>query len=168
MIEAAVLLFFPILMAFAAWSDLLTMTISNRISIALVIGFFPLAYFTGATGETMLWHLSCGAAVLVIAFVLFSFRLIGGGDAKLAAAIAVWFGWGHVLEFAVFFSVLGGFLTLGLLFARTIPLPPLLMRRAWIVRLHDQKTGVPYGIALAVAGLLIYPETAIWLLAAAT
>jgi prepilin peptidase CpaA len=166
MIEAAVLLFFPILMAFAAWSDLLTMTISNRVSLALVAGFFPLAYLTGADMQVMLWHLSCGAAVLVIAFALFCFRLIGGGDAKLAAAIAVWFGWDHVLEFALIFSVLGGFLTLGLLFARTIPLPPVLMRRPWIARLHDQQTGVPYGIALAAAGLLIYPETMVWLRAA--
>lgn len=168
MIEAAVLLFFPVLMAFAAWSDLFTMTISNRVSIALVAGFFPLAYATGAQAETMLWHLACGALVLVVGFLLFSFRLIGGGDAKLAAAIAVWFGWDHVLEFALAFSVLGGFLTLGLLFARTLPLPASLMNHAWIARLHDRQTGVPYGIALAVAGLMIYPDTTVWLLAITT
>lgn len=168
MIEAAVLLFFPILVVFAAWSDLLTMTISNRVSMALVAGFFPLAYLAGATPETMLLHLSCGAVVLAISFVLFCLHQMGGGDAKLTAAIAVWFGWGHVLEFALIFSVLGGFLTLGLLFVRTIPLPPALMRHEWIARLHDRETGIPYGIALAIAGLLIYPETIVWLLAAAT
>jgi prepilin peptidase CpaA len=166
MIEAAVLLFFPILMAFAAWSDLLTMTISNRISLALVAGFLPLAYLTGASGETILLHLGCGAAVLLLTFSMFCAGWIGGGDAKLAAATAVWLGFERLLDFGLVASCLGGILTLLVLVARTMPLPQVLLRQPWIARLHDEKTGIPYGIALATAGLLIYPETLIWLRAA--
>jgi prepilin peptidase CpaA len=166
MIEAAVLLFFPILMAFAAWSDLLTMTISNRISIALVAGFLPLAYLTGASAETIALHLACGAGVLLLTFGMFTFGWIGGGDAKLAAATAVWLGFERLLEFGIVASMIGGILTLVVLGARSMPLPQVLVRQPWIARLHDEKTGVPYGIALAIAGLLIYPETLIWLRAA--
>ena len=167
MIEAAVLLFFPILMAFAAWSDLLTMTISNRISNALVAGFLPLAYLTGASGSTILLHLGCGASVLVLTFCMFAAGWIGGGDAKLAAATAVWLGFERLLEFGLVASVIGGLLTLAILGARTMPMPQVLMRWPWLARLHDEKTGIPYGIALAIAGLLLYPETIIWLRAAA-
>ncbi len=167
MVEAAVLLFFPILMVFAAFSDLLTMTISNRISIGLVAGFIPLAYLTGSSGSLIFLHLGCGAAVLAITFSMFCFGWIGGGDAKLAAATAVWVGWEHLLDYSIFAAMLGGVLTLALLGARSLPLPQMLMRHAWIARLHDEKTGVPYGIALAAAGLLLYPETAVWLRAAA-
>ncbi len=167
MVEAAVLLFFPILMVFAAFSDLLTMTISNRISIVLVAGFIPLAYLTGSSGSLILMHLGCGAAVLALTFAMFCFGWIGGGDAKLAAATAVWVGWEHLLDYSIFAAMLGGVLTLALLGARSLPLPQVLLRHAWIARLHDEKTGVPYGIALATAGLLLYPETAVWLRAAA-
>lgn len=163
MIEAAVLVFFPLLMAFAAWSDLLTMTISNRVSIALLAGFFPLAMLCGVSGETMLLHLGCGLAVLALTFGMFCAGWIGGGDAKLAAATAVWLGWEHLLDYGVIAALLGGVLTVSLLAARSLPLPQFLLQQQWIARLHDRATGVPYGIALALAGLQLYPETVLWL-----
>jgi prepilin peptidase CpaA len=51
-------------------------------------------------------------------------------------------------------------LTLVILQARRWPLPAVLARQPWIARLHAIETGIPYGIALAVAGLIVYPETA--------
>ncbi len=163
MTEAAVMIFFPVLMAFAACSDLFTMTISNRVSLALIVGFLPLAFLLGMPLNTLLLHLSCGAGILVVTFSFFSFGWIGGGDAKLAASTAIWLGWENILQYGVVAAVLGGFLTLALVMVRRWPLPPTLMRRAWIARLHDEKSGIPYGIALAAAGLLIYPETQVWL-----
>ena len=56
----------------------------------------------------------------------------------------------------------GGALTLAILFARRLPLPPLLSSQAWIARLHNAKTGIPYGIALALGGLAVYPQTQFW------
>jgi prepilin peptidase CpaA len=53
----------------------------------------------------------------------------------------------------------GGAMTLFLLQARRIPLPDSLAGTRWIARLHAANTGVPYGIALAIAGLLVYPKT---------
>jgi prepilin peptidase CpaA len=46
-----------------------------------------------------------------------------------------------------------------LLFWRWLPLPVMLSSQSWLVRLHSPKEGVPYGIALAAAGLLVYPAT---------
>src|SRR4051794_3822702 len=128
MIEAAVLVFFPVLMAFAALSDLLTMTISNRVSIALVLGFLPLAFLCGVPVQDILSHIACGAAVLAITFSMFCAGWIGGGDAKLAAATAVWLGWDHLLDYGVMAAILGGLLTIALLGVRRLPLPGFLMR----------------------------------------
>jgi prepilin peptidase CpaA len=50
--------------------------------------------------------------------------------------------------------------------SRNVPLPPLLHRQAWAVRLHDKDSGIPYGIALAAAALTVYPDT-IWMRAIA-
>ena len=159
MLDAALLIFFPALMAFAASSDLFTMTISNRVSILLVAGFLVFAFLAGLPLNVVGMHLLCGAATLVITFTLFAFGWIGGGDAKLAAATALWLGFSHLMEYLLIASVAGGILTLGLLQLRTLPMPAMLARQKWIARLHNFETGIPYGIALALAGLLVYPET---------
>lgn len=157
------LLVFPFLMIYSAFSDLLTMTIPNRVSLILLAGFPVLAFAAGVPLEAIGWHLSCGIGILVITFTLFSFGWIGGGDAKLAAATALWLGWDHMLDYGLISSVLGGALTLAMLQMRKFALPEKMKAQAWIERLHNGANGVPYGIALAVAGLILYPETRIWL-----
>ena len=153
------LLFFPALMAFAAANDLFTMTIPNRISLALVAGFFVLAIASGMAASEMLMHLAAGGSVLAAAFVCFAFGWIGGGDAKVAAAAALWFGFGHLLNYLVYASVFGGALTLLLLQFRQWPLPYALAGQVWLLKLHAKDSGIPYGVALAVGALVVYPET---------
>jgi prepilin peptidase CpaA len=153
------LFLFPALMAFAASSDLITMTISNRVSIILVAGFFVLALIVGLSPMLILAHVGAAALVLIIAFVFFARGWIGGGDAKLAAATALWLGFDHLLDYVLFASLFGGVLTLLLLRARTVPLPGLLLGQQWAEQLHHKDSGVPYGIALAAAALVVYPDT---------
>jgi prepilin peptidase CpaA len=166
MLETATLLFFPALMVFAAVSDLLTMTISNRVSIALAILFVVMALACDLPTAEIFWHLACGMVMLVVTFFLFARGWIGGGDAKLAAATAIWLGFDHLGDYALSASVLGGLLTLVIIGLRKWPLPSFLVARQWAARLHEPTTGIPYGIALASAGLILYPGTAIWLSAA--
>jgi len=156
------LMLFPALMAFAACSDLLTMTISNRVSLALVAGFFVLAFIIGMSPAMILSHMGAAAAVLAVTFVFFARGWIGGGDAKLAAATALWLGFDHLMPYLLYASLLGGLLTIVLLNVRSMPLPGLLSGQPWAVRLHDKDSGVPYGIALAASALIIYPNT-IWM-----
>jgi prepilin peptidase CpaA len=160
MVDAVRLLLFPALMAFAASSDLFTMTISNRVSLALTAGFFALALVMGMSAGDMLSHTGAGMTVLAITFCFFAFGWIGGGDAKLAAATALWFGFDHLLDYAVYASIFGGVLTLVIIKFRVLPLPQMLARQAWVQRLHQSNGGVPYGIALAAAALVVYPHTA--------
>ena len=153
------LLLFPALMAFAASSDLLTMTISNRLSLALAGGFFLLMIVTGMGLHAAGMHVAAAAVVLVVAFVFFSQGWIGGGDAKLAAATALWFGFDYLLDYLIYASLFGGALTLAIIQFRKIPLPAMLARQGWILRLHETDAGIPYGIALAAAALAVYPKT---------
>lgn len=164
MLENAVLLVFPALMAYAAASDLLTMTIPNWISIALVSAFLVMSCILGVGWyDVLVGHLSCGAVVLALGFVCFAAGWIGGGDAKVAAAIAIWMGWNGLTDFGVDASLLGGLLTLAILALRRQALPAFLSRSHWISRLHDPDCGVPYGIALAAAGLFLYPQSSLWM-----
>ena len=158
-LDIARLMLFPALMAFAAASDLFTMTIPNRVSLALAAGFLVLAAFSGMGVHEILSHAAAGAVVLAIAFGCFAMGWVGGGDAKVAAAAALWFGFGHLLDYLVYASMFGGALTLLLLQFRQWPLPYALGGQSWLLRLHAKESGIPYGIALAVGALMIYPET---------
>ena len=153
------LLLFPALMAFAATSDLLTMTIPNRVSLALAAGFLVLAGVSGMGLADILAHVGAGATVLVVAFACFAMGWIGGGDAKVAAAAALWFGFSELMNYLLWASLFGGVLTVLLIQFRRWPLPYPLTGQAWLVRLHAKDSGIPYGIALAIGALMIYPET---------
>jgi prepilin peptidase CpaA len=84
---------------------------------------------------------------------------VGGGDAKVAAAASLWFGFAHLLNYLVYASLFGGALTLLLLQFRQWPLPYALASQGWLSRLHAKDSGIPYGIALAIGALMTYPET---------
>jgi prepilin peptidase CpaA len=161
----ACLIVFPALTAYAAATDLLRMTISNRLCGALVMSFTALALWVGLPAEQWLLHVAAAALVLVICFGFFAAGWMGGGDAKLAAATALWFGFEPLLNYAVLASFLGGMLTILLLQMRGAPLPSFMLGWPWAVRLHGAKTGIPYGLALAPAALFVLPDTDIWKLA---
>lgn len=156
------LVVFPAAMAYAAASDLVSMTISNRLCIALVGTFAFCAVSLGLTWSEIGWHVAAGSLMLVVCFGLFASGWIGGGDAKLTAATALWFGFDQLMPYLMLSSVLGGGLTLAILYMRSHPLPMMIQGWSWVQRLHAPKEGVPYGIALAFAALILLPETTIW------
>ena len=106
LIEAIELTLFPAMMAFAASSDLFTMTIANRVSLILVAGFGLLALLTGMSAADMLSHAGAAAAVLAVVFVFFTRGWIGGGDAKLAAATVLWLGFAHLADYLLYASLI--------------------------------------------------------------
>jgi prepilin peptidase CpaA len=157
----AIFALFPVALAYAAISDLLTLTIPNRLVLAMVGLFVVLAPFSGMGWGGFGLHMLAGALLLVIGFILFAFGWIGGGDAKLAAAIALFLGLNNALVFVALASIIGGGLTLALLAFRRAPVPAVIIRQPWAQRLHSATGGVPYGVALAIAAAIIYPHT-IW------
>jgi prepilin peptidase CpaA len=146
-------------MVFAAAFDLLTMTIPNRISIALVASFALVAPLSGLPLTTIGLHIAVGAAVLLLGFFLFSRNWLGGGDAKLLAASALWLGFDSLGEFMVGVGLFGGLLSAFILVFRIHVPSHFVPDLHWLERLHGKGNGVPYGIAIAAAALVVYPET---------
>jgi prepilin peptidase CpaA len=163
-IEFPLLLMFPAAMAFAGAMDLFTMTIPNRVSLALIAAFAVVVAMTGAPLTVVINHIGAGIVFLGVGIFMFSMRWLGGGDAKLLAAAALWLGFDSVFPYLVLVTVLGGLLAVGLLSFRSIAPPVWMMRQEWALRLHDRQGGIPYGIALAGAALWVYPTTP-WFLA---
>jgi len=170
-LEAAILVIFPFCMLFAAISDAVSMTIANRVSVMLVATFVAIAPFTGMPWEAIGLHLAGGAAVLAVTFAMFAIGGMGGGDAKLLAATSVWMGFGILLlQYLVYGAMLGGLLTLAILWFRGSAVSIVAGRNMFLRHFADRKAGIPYGVALGAAGLLVYPETPLmqWALARLT
>jgi prepilin peptidase CpaA len=148
-------------MAFAGALDLLTMTIPNRISVALAATFAFAAYRAGLPLDVVAAHLGAAALVLAVGIVFFALGWLGGGDAKLMSVAALWIGFGDV--FIAYFTgvaILGGVLSIAILAYRKLPVAAL-PGPDWALNLHRSGSGIPYGLAIAGAALWIYPQT-VW------
>jgi prepilin peptidase CpaA len=168
MLEALIFVVFPFCMAFAAISDMLSMTIANRVSLLLVATFAVVAPLTGMGWEVYAWHFAAGGLVLCVTFAIFALGAMGGGDAKLLAATALWMGFSiELMQYLVYASLLGGLLTVALILYRGSALSTLTGTNVFLRHFADPKSGIPYGVALGVAGLLVYPATPLmqWALA---
>ena len=156
MIALAVLLFLPGVIVFAAWRDVTTMTIPNRLSIGLAASYFVLAPLLGLPLAEIGLSLAATCIVFLICFALFAANVMGGGDAKLLTAASLWFGLTPSLAtFLIAVTYAGGAVTLLFLLLRAgapkvmalgIPLPHSVVGTKKI----------PYGLAIAIGGLLTY------------
>jgi prepilin peptidase CpaA len=154
---------FPLLVIVAAMKDITTYTIPNWISAALVAAFFPVALALGAPLPVIGTCLLIGLAALLIGMAMFALNWIGGGDAKLLAAAALWVGWPAVLPFVLVTAVAGGALALILLQMRSSLLRPWFVRAPpWLARLATDGGDAPYGVAICVGALFILPQSVLF------
>jgi prepilin peptidase CpaA len=145
------------LLLIAAMSDIASMKIPNWISIALTCLYPVSALAFGSTLGEIGLHLAIGMGTLVLGFVLFQFRIFGGGDAKLLAAAAVWTGISALLPFAYWTAIAGGGIAALLLAARAYAIPhPYLP--AFCNRLLQQGGGMPYGVAIFIGSVAAAPH----------
>lgn len=164
MFDSPLLLIFPAIMFTAAFMDLFSMTIPNRISLLLLAAFCVAAPFSGLSWHSLMMHAGVGAAMLAVSVVLFAFRLFGGGDAKLLAASALWIGPDHVLPYLATVAIFGGLLSVGIVLYRSmIPHFAVVMAApSWALRLHAPDCGIPYGLAISAAAVTVYPATVLF------
>jgi len=153
------LILFPLAMIYAGLMDLVTMKIRNTLVLGIACAWLALAPLAGFSWSDLAASAGVAGVVLLVTFTLFALGWIGGGDAKLAAVTALWFQPHEALIFFTYASLLGGFLTLGILQLRTGAIPMFFYRVPWIAQLHDSRTGVPYGAAMAPAALIVFPDT---------
>ena len=165
--EILVIVALPLMLGAAGAWDLASFTIPNFLNAALLAVFVLFALVAGLGVAAIGWHLLAGLAGLMLGFTLFALGYIGGGDAKLFAVTLLWLGLKDLMPYLLIASIAGGALTLLMLALRQCPLPQYLLRHAWIAKLHDASSGIPYGVALAAGAFILLPSTEIFRLAAA-
>lgn len=157
-ISMAVIALFPILTVFGASTDFFTMTIPNRLTLGLAAAGLAALALAAPGWAVFGWHLAAAAVVFAGGFALFAAGWMGGGDVKFASAVALWLGWGQLVDFALAFSIYGGVLTLLVLITDRALAPLPALRIGFLARFPERRQ-VPYGIALAAAGLHLFPAT---------
>lgn len=135
-----------LLLLIAAVIDVRTFTISNRLNL-LVALLAPL--FWWASGLP-LWpdaalQVATATGVFVLLALAFYAGMMGGGDVKLAAALALWLPPRATLEFLIWMSIAGGIVTVVALAVHRI-------------RRREGRPEIPYGVAIAIGGWAILAE----------
>ena len=135
-----------IILVIAAVIDVRTFTISNRLNLAVAL-LAPLYWWSVALP---VWpdaavQLAAAAIVFIVLAGAFYLGMMGGGDVKLAAALALWFSPPEILKFLVVMSIVGGVLTLGILAAHRL-------------RSKQGRPQIPYGVAIAFGALVILTQ----------
>lgn len=165
MMAAIFVLIFPLCLAAAAFTDLFEMKIPNIIPLVMLAGFFALAAVVGLPLREVSLHLLAGFIVLLACFTFFAFNVMGGGDAKLLSAAAVWFGFNlSLLVFLLQVTILGGALTLLILLIRSQS-SHILALRLPVPRSLLMEKKIPYGIAIAIGGFCSVLQSPLVLLA---
>ena len=135
-----------VLLVVAAVIDVRTFTISNRLNLAVAL----LAPLYWLSTSLPLWpgvgiQLAAGAGVFALLAGAFYAGMMGGGDVKLAAALALWFQPASIIKFLVLMSLAGGVLTLGILALHRL-------------KRREGRPEIPYGVAIAFGGLAILAQ----------
>jgi prepilin peptidase CpaA len=134
------------ILVFAAVVDMRTFMISNRLNLAVAL-LAPFYWWSVALSPWpgMAIQLAAGATVFVLLAMAFYAGMMGGGDVKLAAALALWFSPAMTLKFLVLMSLAGGVLTLAVV--------------AWHrMKRREGRPEIPYGVAIAFGGLAILTQ----------
>ncbi|NIX78385.1 A24 family peptidase [Microvirga terricola] len=150
---------FVVAIIWAGAADLVTMQIRNRLILFLLTSYAVFAPLSGVGWSEIGWAVTSAGGILLFMFVLFGFGWVGGGDAKLAAVVALWLGADHTLAYVLHTALFGGIFTILILQFRLTVLPVQCLTVPWIMRLHAPGGGVPYGVAIAAAALFVFPAT---------
>ena len=148
---------------YAAISDLLTMKIPNWLCLAIAVLFLPAAWLTDMSAAAIGYSLGVAVAVFAVCFLLFALNVMGGGDAKLLTALALWFGLTpSLLVFLVDVAFAGGILTLLILLIRWKS-HLVTDRGLWLPFSLTTAKKIPYGIAIAAGAIMAMPQAPIFI-----
>jgi prepilin peptidase CpaA len=146
---------FALLVVAAAYQDVKSFTIPNIFSLSILI-LYP-AFVLSAAGEVnWLFALGIASGSLIVGFALFAFKLCGGGDAKLFAAVSLWAGPDLMVEFTLLMGITGGIIAVSLwLHHRVSLMVPFLPQGTTTDSETFAKKPMPYGLAIAVGAVYV-------------
>jgi len=162
LLTIVILILFSSLMVWAAYSDLKSFTLSNRLCLttALLYPVYLLALYMGGHGlplQDILLSLAVAVVIFMVCAGFFALNVMGGGDVKLIPVVALWAGTSHVLHFLLLTSLIGGLLAMAIITLNRIKASKYFKSSGNINLSVAKKEGsaVPYGVGIAIGGLYV-------------
>lgn len=154
-INIGVIGIFLALLAMAAFSDAASYLIPNRITLSLA-ALYPVHVLASPVSIDWPGGLMVGGIVLAVGFAMFVFNVLGGGDVKMLAAVALWSGPAFIADFIIFTALAGGLMALFWLSPLRHGLA-LAFDRFGVVGAGETLLGaaLPYGLAIAAGGVVV-------------
>ncbi len=150
---------FPLLIIAAGINDYFTFKIPNWLNALIALSVIPFALFFPMPGEVFAWHVVAGIVAMIAAFTVYAMGLIGGGDAKMIGACALWVGWEALMSFMIVTVIAGGVLALAMTVWGYLSTKQEADVGEWAKNLFSKKPDLPYGIAIAAGGIIVFPGT---------
>jgi prepilin peptidase CpaA len=147
-------LIFLIFALAAALCDIATRRIPNWLTLAMALSFAVEVYSNFQGWEALGWHVAAASLVLFAGFGLHALGIMGGGDGKLLAAVALWIGWSQLVPLLVFTAILGGLIALYFILLRRLANHPALAMLPLPLP-RRLKPGIPYGVAISAAAICL-------------
>lgn len=147
--------------AMAGLSDIRRMIIPNTYSMYIIVSFmisYITLYFYGVEGvfKPILSHLMSAGLTFFVTFILFSMRVIGGGDSKFATACALWVSVKYLPIYLFFMTVIGGVLGGVALYLKRKKPYANPTEGSWVAQVQGGKDKVPYGVAIAFGTVVAF------------
>jgi prepilin peptidase CpaA len=153
-VELIISVAFCLLLIAAALQDMRELRIDNKFPLALA-GLFAAHAILFKSPSDVVQNLLVFIIAFAVCLPMFIYRLLGGGDVKLFAAVALWFDFSSAPEFALSVALFGALVTIVLISARRIlPIPPA-ARENW--QSLAVKGPIPYGLAIVAGALWSLP-----------
>lgn len=143
------------LCVFGALHDIATLTIPNWVNASIAALGISALIIAGLGWQASAWHVGIGLIAFIASFVLFSFGIYGGGDAKMIPAVVLWMGPDAIVTFIFWMAIAGGAIALIGTAARYAPLPA--NAPGWVSNALCRSEGVPYGVAIAIGAIIAAP-----------
>ena len=132
-----------VLLLMAAWTDLKTRTISNELNAAIALLAVAFWWVAGeALWPDVALRIGVALGVFMLFAALFVLKMMGGGDVKMIAALALWLPFKALLTMLTVMALAGGVITL-----------IILISQRW--RPNADRPEIPYGVAIAIGGLWV-------------
>jgi prepilin peptidase CpaA len=164
----------PIIIALSAMTDVYNYIIPNKFNLFLIFSFYVFALLNPEFSyNDILSHSLAACLVLSIVFLLFSFGIIGGGDAKLIAASSLWFGFNDLGKYVIFIVLFGGIISLFFLawrktkplafYDKFIPLKRMFYGPECQQNKVLKKRSIPYATAIMIGFFVTLPNSQIFI-----
>jgi len=157
MISAILGAAFFVLCLQAAVKDTLSLKITNGLNLTIVLLFIPAAFAAQIGWAAAGAHLLAGLIAFVVSYLFFSFRLLGGGDAKMIPAVILWIGPAGWIYFVFGMALSGGALAVTVLLARRAV--PVELAPGFAEKIMSKENGIPYGVAIAIGAFYAAPHS---------